>query len=95
MKIKLFEKYIEEPNDENIIYGITDFNKNGDRIGFEVSDDENDEWNPFSLIDTVKVFMKYENTNPNLLIEKMTTEIVDTKIIEDVKRELTAKKYNL
>lgn len=95
MKIQLFEKYIEEPIDENIIYGITDFDKHGDRIGFELTDEENDESNPFSLVDTVKIFIKYEKTHPNLQIEKMITEIVNKSTIEDVKRELTAKKYNL
>lgn len=95
MKIKLFEKYIEEETSLDIIYGITDFDKNGDRIGFEVSDEENDQWNPFSLVDTVKIFIKYEKTHPNLVIEKMTTEIVDPKIINEIKLELSAKKYNL
>ncbi len=95
MKIKLFEKYIEEIIDENVIYGITDFDKHGDRIGFEVSDDENDEWNPFSLVDTVKIYIKYKVTHPNLQIEKMITEIVDDKIIDEIKMKLTANKYNL
>jgi hypothetical protein len=95
MKIKLFEKYIEEIINENVIYGITDFDKHGDRIGFEVSDDENDEWNPFSLVDTVKIYIKYKATHPNLQIEKMITEIVDDKTIDEIKMKLTANKYNL
>ena len=95
MKIKLFEKYIEEPIDGNVIYSVTDIDKNGDKIGFELSDEEYNETNPFSLVDAVKIFMKYEKTRPNLIIIKITEELVDNKTIEEVKIKLAANKYNL
>jgi hypothetical protein len=91
MKIKLFENF----NEIDVMYGVSDLDKNGDKIGLDLSEDESDEYDPFSLVDSVVIFMKYEKTHPNLFIEKMTTEIVDKEIINEIKLKLLSNKYNI
>ena len=94
MKIKLFENF--EETSLEIVYEIYEVDKNGDYSPIDFTDDNNDDdFNPYSLVETVKLFQKYEKKYSNLFIKKITSEILDEKIIEDVKREITAKKYNL
>lgn len=90
MKIKLFENF--EEIDLEISYELYDVDKNGDESPISFIDGDEYNFNPFSLVDTIKLFQKYEKKYPRLRIKKITSQILT---IEDAKREITGNKYNL
>jgi hypothetical protein len=95
MKIELFEKFnlssfniLTEPYYE--IYGI-------DRRDDEylVNIDEYYEYNPYDLEDVVKLLDDLRKKGGVFFIKKITPEVVDEKVIEQIILGLKSKTYNI
>lgn len=90
----MFENF--EDIDLNVRYELRKMDRHGDmeeEIDYENGDDDNT--NPYSLEEVVKLYMKYKKKNPSLFIKKITEEIISNDEIEQVKINMSGKKYNL
>jgi len=93
MYIKKFENYnkikLDTRYELKVIMGDEeyDFDYTGDDVNY----------NPFSLEETVKLYMLHEKEyNPNeLVIKQISEKIVPKKTIDDIIIKISSKKYNL
>ncbi len=91
MKIERFNQ-INEDIESDTWYEIWCFDKHGDSQ--EYYSDEYTNVNPFDLEDVVKYFMEIEDTE-KLFIKKIVSTRLSNRIINKVKLEIRAEKYNL
>ena len=91
MNIKRFESYNDVRLDTR--YEIRLLDKFDEELEYDYDDDDKN-FNPFSLEDTVKMYMKYEKKHKpgQLIIKQIVEKTVPKKTVDGIAQRL---KYNL